>query len=139
RPSMLCWIQLAQTSIERQILNDERTPRPDAGVSLAFLAVALGAFGAHALKSRIASDMQAVWQTAVLYHGWHALALLGVGLLILHFPDRAGLPWAAWLFVAGIALFSGSLYALALSGVKTLGAVTPIGGIALLIAWLAWT
>jgi uncharacterized membrane protein YgdD (TMEM256/DUF423 family) len=108
---------------------------------LAFAAVALGAFGAHALRSRLAPDMQAVWQTAVLYHGWHALALLGVGLLILHFPDRVGLAWAGWLFVAGIALFSGSLYALALTGVKNFGAVTPIGGVALLLAWLvvAWT
>jgi uncharacterized membrane protein YgdD (TMEM256/DUF423 family) len=107
---------------------------------LAFLAVALGAFGAHALKTRIAPDMQAVWQTAVLYHGWHALALLGVGLLTLHFPDRAGLAWAGWLFVAGIVLFSGSLYALALTSVKSFGAATPIGGIALLLAWLvvAW-
>ena len=107
---------------------------------LAFVAVALGAFGAHALKTRIAPDLQAVWQTAVLYHGWHALALLGVGLLILHFPDRAGLAWAGWLFVAGIALFSGSLYALALTGVKNFGAVAPIGGIAFLAGWLvvAW-
>ena len=108
---------------------------------LAFVAVALGAFGAHALKTRIAPDLQAVWQTAVLYHGWHALALLGIGLLILHFPDRAGLAWAGWLFVAGIALFSGSLYALALMGVKNFGAVAPIGGIAFLAGWLvvAWT
>jgi uncharacterized membrane protein YgdD (TMEM256/DUF423 family) len=108
---------------------------------LAFAAVALGAFGAHALKTRIAPDMQAVWQTAVLYHGLHALALLGFGLLILHFSDRAGLAWAGWLFVAGIALFSGSLYALALTGVKTFAALTPIGGIAFLLGWLvvAWT
>ena len=108
---------------------------------LAFVAVALGAFGAHALKTRIAPDLQAVWQTAVLYHGWHALALLGIGLLILHFPDRAGLAWAGWLFVAGIALFSGSLYALALTGVKNFGAVASIGGIAFLAGWLvvAWT
>ena len=107
---------------------------------LAFAAVALGAFGAHALKTRIAPDMQAVWQTAVLYHGWHALALLGVGLLILHFPDRAGLAWAGWLFVAGIALFSGSIYALALTVFKTFGALTTIGGITFLLGWLvvAW-
>ncbi|HEY3179412.1 MAG TPA: DUF423 domain-containing protein [Casimicrobiaceae bacterium] len=108
---------------------------------LAFVAVALGAFGAHALKTRLAPDMQAVWQTAVLYHGWHALALFGVGLLVLHFPDRIGLAWAGWLFVAGIVLFSGSLYALALTGVKSFGAVTPLGGIAFLVGWLAvaWT
>ena len=108
---------------------------------LGFLAVALGAFGAHALKSRLTPDLQAIWQTAVQYHGWHALALLAVGLLILHFPDRAGLGWSAWLFVVGIALFSGSLYALALTANKALGAITPIGGIAFLAGWLvlAWT
>ena len=107
----------------------------------AFLAVLLGAFGAHALKTRITPEMQAVWQTAVQYHGWHALAIFAVGLLILHFPDRAGLGVAGWLFVAGIVLFSGSLYALALTGVKSIGAVTPIGGIAFLVGWLvvAWT
>jgi uncharacterized membrane protein YgdD (TMEM256/DUF423 family) len=104
-------------------------------------AVALGAFGAHALKSRLGPDALAVWQTAVQYHAWHALGLLAVGLLLLHWPDRAGLPWAGWLFVAGIALFSGSLYALVLSDVKGLGVVTPIGGLAFIGGWLAlaWT
>src|SRR4051812_13750794 len=108
---------------------------------LACVAVALGAFGAHALRTRLAPDMQSVWQTAVQYHAWHALALFGVGLLILHFPDRVGLGWGAWLFVAGIALFSGSLYALALTGVRYFGATTPIGGVAFLAGWLviAWT
>ena len=107
---------------------------------LACVGVAPGAFGAHALKSRIAPDLQDVWQTAVQYHLWHALALFAVGLAILHFPDRAGLGWAAWLFVAGIALFSGSLYALVLTGNKSLGAITPIGGAAFLVGWLvvAW-
>jgi uncharacterized membrane protein YgdD (TMEM256/DUF423 family) len=107
---------------------------------LACVGVALGAFGAHALKSRIAPDLQTVWQTAVQYHLWHALALFGVGLAILHFPDRVELGFAAWLFVAGIALFSGSLYVLALTGNKTLGAITPIGGVAFLLGWLvvAW-
>ena len=111
-----------------------------AAALLAFLAVALGAFGAHALKTRVAPDLQPVWQTAVQYHGWHALALFGVGLLMLHFPDRIELGWAAWLFVAGIALFSGSLYALALTGNRSLGAITPIGGVAFLLGWLvvAW-
>src|SRR5438477_508139 len=72
---------------------------------------------------------------------WAALALFGVGLLILHFPDRVGLGWGAWLFVAGIALFSGSLYALALTGVRYFGAITPVGGVAFLAGWLviAWT
>src|SRR4029453_4907762 len=94
-----------------------------------FLAVALGAFGAHALKARLTPDMTATWDTAVQYHAWHALALFGVGLLMVPWAERAALGLAAWLFLAGIVLFSGSLYALALSGVRGLGAVTPIGGI----------
>ena len=105
-----------------------------------FLAVALGAFGAHALKARLSADMAAVWQTAVQYHAWHALALFGLGLLMLHWPERADLRLASWLLLAGIVLFSGSLYALALSGVRGLGAVTPVGGVLFLAGWLvlAW-
>lgn len=105
-----------------------------------FLAVALGAFGAHALKARLSPEMTAVWQTAVQYHAWHALGLFGLGLLMLHWPERAGLGLAAWLLLGGIALFSGSLYALALTGVRGLGAVTPIGGVCFLAGWavLAW-
>jgi uncharacterized membrane protein YgdD (TMEM256/DUF423 family) len=105
-----------------------------------FLAVAAGAFGAHALRSRLSPEMTGVWQTAVQYHAWHALALFGVGLLMLHWPQRTDLGIASWLFVAGIVLFSGSLYALALSGVRGLGAVTPVGGVAFLAGWavLAW-
>jgi len=99
-----------------------------------FLAVALGAFGAHA---RLPADMTAVWQTAVQYHAWHALGLLATGLLLLHWPERAGLRAAAWLFAAGIVLFSGSLYAMALSGVAGLTAVTPVGGVAFLAGWAA--
>ena len=101
-------------------------------------AVGLGAFGAHALKARLAPDMQAIWQTAVQYHAWHALGLLAVGLFTMQRPDAPGASLAAWLFVAGIALFSGSLYALALSGVRGLGAVTPFGGVAFLAGWLAF-
>jgi uncharacterized membrane protein YgdD (TMEM256/DUF423 family) len=105
-----------------------------------FVAVALGAFGAHALKARLTPDMTSVWQTAVQYHAWHALALFALGLLMLHFPERAGLGLAGWLFVAGIVLFSGSLYVLALTGVRGLGAVTPFGGVAFLAGWatLVW-
>jgi uncharacterized membrane protein YgdD (TMEM256/DUF423 family) len=105
-----------------------------------FLAVALGAFGAHALKARLSAEMTAVWQTAVQYHAWHALALFGLGLLMLHWPERTDLGLASWLLLAGIVLFSGSLYALALSGVRGLGAVTPIGGLLFLAGWLvlAW-
>ncbi len=105
---------------------------------LLFAAVGLGAFGAHALKARLAPDMQAVWQTAVQYHAWHALGLLAAGLLMMQRPDAPGASLAAWLFVAGIVLFSGSLYALALSEVRGLGAVTPFGGVAFLAGWLAF-
>jgi uncharacterized membrane protein YgdD (TMEM256/DUF423 family) len=104
---------------------------------LMFVAVAAGAFGAHALRNRLAPEMSAVWQTAVQYHAWHALGLAIVGLLTIHVPERAGLALAGWLFVAGIALFSGSLYAMALTGYRALGAVTPIGGVAFLAGWLA--
>jgi uncharacterized membrane protein YgdD (TMEM256/DUF423 family) len=105
---------------------------------LLFAAVGLGAFGAHALKARLAPDMLAIWQTAVQYHAWHALALLAIGLYMMHRPDAPVIGVAAWLFVAGIALFSGSLYALALSGTRGLGAITPFGGVAFLAGWLAF-
>ncbi len=107
------------------------------GALFAFTAVALGAFGAHALKARLSADALAIWQTAVLYHGWHALALFGVGAVLLARPDAASFTWAAWLFAVGIVLFSGSLYVLALTGVRTLGAVTPVGGVLFLGGWLA--
>jgi uncharacterized membrane protein YgdD (TMEM256/DUF423 family) len=105
-----------------------------------FTAVALGAFGAHALKARLTPDLAAVWQTAVQYHAWHGLALFGVGLLLAQDPGRGGVALAGWFFVAGIVIFSGSLYALAFTGIRGLGAVTPIGGLALLAGWavLAW-
>ena len=108
-----------------------------AGSLLLFAAVALGAVGAHALKARLTPDLQGVWQTAVQYHAWHALALLAVGLVLLVRP-QAGAGLAGWLFVAGIMLFSGSLYAMALTGVRGLGAVTPFGGVAFLAGWLAF-
>lgn len=102
------------------------------------LAVALGAFGAHALKSRLAPDLQAVWQTAVDYHAWHALGLFGVGLYLLHRPEAAGAAWGAWLLIGGIVLFSGSLYALALGGSRGIGAITPVGGTAFIAGWLVF-
>ena len=110
------------------------------GSAAMFVAVALGAFGAHALKGRLTPDMTAVWQTAVLYHAWHALALLAVGVLLLQWPGQRAVEVGGWLFVAGIVLFSGSLYAMALTGVRGLGAVTPLGGVAFLAGWasLAW-
>ena len=98
--------------------------------------VVLGAFGAHALKARLAPDLLAVWQTAVQYHFWHALGLVAIGVLALHLPASAALKWAGWLMVAGLVLFSGSLYVLALSGARWLGAVTPFGGAAWIGAWV---
>ena len=106
-----------------------------------FVAVALGAFGAHMLRGQLDPQMTAVWQSAVQYHSWHALALLGIGSLLLHFPQNRGLKLAAWLFVAGNVLFAGSLYAVALTGMRSLGAITPLGGGAFLAGWavLAWS
>lgn len=99
------------------------------GAAFMFLAVGLGAFGAHALKERLTPDMLAVWETGVKYHVYHALALLL--LASLRGPSKS-----AWCFTAGIALFSGSLYLLALTGVKKWGAVTPVGGAMFLAGWL---
>jgi len=103
------------------------------------IAVGAGAFGAHALRDRLSADMLQVFQTAVTYQMYHALALIGVGILLARFSID-GSPWltaAGWLFVAGSILFSGSLYALALSGTSWLGAITPLGGLAFLVGWLA--
>jgi uncharacterized membrane protein YgdD (TMEM256/DUF423 family) len=104
------------------------------GAVLAFLGVALGAFGAHGLRGRLSPEMLAVFETGVRYQMYHALALLLTSLLM----ARMG-GWlvnaAGWCFIAGIAIFSGSLYALALSGVTILGAITPIGGLAFLAGW----
>jgi len=111
-----------------------------AGVN-GFLAVALGAFAAHGLKNMLGPDLLATFQTGVQYHMVHTLALLAVGILILQFPTQAGLRIAGFLFLAGILVFSGSLYVLALSGIRWLGAITPIGGVAFLAGWamLAWS
>ncbi len=109
-----------------------------AGAVAMFAAVALGAFGAHALRARLAPEMAEVWRTAVQYHAWHALALLAAGLALDQHPGSTGLAAAAWLFAAGIALFSGSLYLLALTGLRPLGAVTPLGGVAFLLGWAAF-
>ena len=99
-----------------------------------FLAVALGAFGAHALRTRLSPEMLVVFETGVRYQMYHALAIAGVGLIM---PRMGG--WlvrlAGWLFTAGIVLFPGSLYALALTGAPALGAITPLGGLLLLAGW----
>lgn len=97
-----------------------------------FLGVALGAFGAHGLEERLkALDRVDTWETAVLYHFIHGLAMLGLALAL----PRARGPY--WAFLAGIVIFSGSLYILSLTGLKWLGAITPIGGVAFLVGW-AW-
>src|SRR5215217_1630010 len=99
------------------------------GAVAAFLAVTLGAFGAHGLRGRLSPDMMVVFQTGVQYHMYHALALILVSAII----GRMGgwlIQTAGWAFVAGILLFSGSLYALAMTGMTVLGAITPLGGVA---------
>ena len=101
----------------------------------AALAVLFGAFGAHGLKTRLSADMLAVYQTGVHYHLFHALGLLAVGLVALHIPDSASLRWSGWLMLIGIVLFSGSLYALSMSGLHWLGTITPFGGVSFIAAW----
>lgn len=109
------------------------------GALLAMVGVAAGAFGAHALRARLAPDMLAVFETGVRYQLVHALALLATAWAGGRWPGPVTSA-AGWLFVAGIALFSGSLYALALSGVRGLGIVTPFGGLAFILGWgcLVW-
>ena len=102
----------------------------------AFVGVALGAFGAHGLKTKVAPEMLTVWETAVQYHLVHALGLILVGILCQLMPAASLVRPAGWLLLAGIILFSGSLYALVLTGTKPLGIITPIGGVAFLIGWL---
>jgi uncharacterized membrane protein YgdD (TMEM256/DUF423 family) len=105
------------------------------GAASGFVAVVAGAFGAHALRTRLSADLLGVFETAARYQMYHALALLAVAWAAARWPGA--LPqWAGWLFVAGTALFSGSLYALALSGVRWLGAITPLGGVAFLAGWI---
>jgi uncharacterized membrane protein YgdD (TMEM256/DUF423 family) len=106
------------------------------GAVNAALAVGAGAFGAHALRGRLTSEMLAVFETAARYHMYHALGLLAVAWLGRESGRAADLP--GWLMLAGIVLFSGSLYALALTGVRGFGACTPVGGLALLLAWAAF-
>lgn len=130
------------------------------GAVSAGVAVALGAFGAHLLDGRVAADMLVVYETGARYHFYHSLGMIGVGLLALHRAaaasgsgDMAGgsgdtaanpsmrrLRWSAVLMLTGIVLFSGSLYTMALTGMRWLGAVTPLGGVSFLAAWglLAW-
>jgi uncharacterized membrane protein YgdD (TMEM256/DUF423 family) len=105
------------------------------GAVLGFLGVALGAFGAHVLKSRLSPEMLAVFETGIRYHMYHAFAILIVAAAIGHLGSARLLSLSGWFFFGGVLLFSGSLYALALSGVGILGAITPIGGLLFLAGW----
>lgn len=107
-----------------------------AGVLLA-LATVFGAFGAHALKAHLAADRLQVYETAVRYHFYHALGLLGIG-LALRATDAALLRWAALLVLVGVVVFSGSLYALTFGAPRMVGAITPLGGLALIAGWLVF-
>lgn len=105
------------------------------GALSAFISVAAGAFGAHALRQRLEPDQLAVFETGARYQMYHALALLAVAWAATRWPGTL-MTWAGWLFVLGTVLFSGSLYVLALSGIRWLGAITPLGGLAFLAGWL---
>jgi uncharacterized membrane protein YgdD (TMEM256/DUF423 family) len=102
-----------------------------AAIALA-LAVMIGAFGAHGLRGRLDDYSMGVYERAVFYHFIHALGLLIVSIM----PRRPLLTWVSWLLLSGIVLFSGSLYVLAITGVRTLGAITPFGGLCFIAAWL---
>lgn len=110
-----------------------------AGAAFGLLGVAAGAFGAHALRARLSPDMLAVFETGARYQLIHALALLAAAWATIRWPGAATTA-AGWLFIAGILLFSGSLYALTLSGQRWLGAITPLGGLAFIAGWafLIW-
>ena len=107
-----------------------------AGSINAMLAVVIGAFGAHGLKGRLTAEMLAVYQTGVQYHFYHSLGLIIIGVLAFHLPASVLLKWSARIMLAGIFLFSGSLYLLALTNINWLGMITPLGGIAFIVAWL---
>src|SRR5688572_8638984 len=109
------------------------------GALSGLIAVGAGAFGAHALRTRLPADQLAVFETGVRYQIYHALALLAVAWAVTRGPAPQAV-WAGWLFIAGTIVFSGSLYALALTGARWWGAVTPLGGVAFMAGWacLAW-
>lgn len=124
------------------------------GAATAAIAVAVGAFGAHALEGRVSVEMLANYETGARYHFYHSLGIIAIGIVALLYEGSSAaategrtaagavsrLQWAAWLMLAGVVLFSGSLYAMALTGQRWLGAVTPLGGVAFIAAWvlLAW-
>ncbi len=106
------------------------------GALCAALAVGLGAFGAHGLKNTLSDTMLSVYQTGVEYHMYHALGLILIGLISWQLGENKLATISGWLMLTGIVLFSGSLYVLSISGIRWLGAITPLGGTAFIIAWL---
>jgi Uncharacterized small membrane protein len=106
------------------------------GAVSALIAVAAGAFGAHALRSRLDPASLAIFETGARYQMYHALGLIAVAFALSQWPAARSAPWAGWLFVAGTILFSGSLYLLAVTGVRWLGAVAPLGGLAFMLGWI---
>lgn len=107
-----------------------------AGAIAMALAVAFGAFGAHGLKNRLSQEMLTIFETGIQYHFYHAIGLLIVGLIAHYLPDSPMLEWAGWLMIFGILIFSGSLYILSISGIRWLGAITPIGGLCFIASWI---
>lgn len=108
-----------------------------AAILFAFLAVAAGAFGAHFLRARLTPEALNAFEIAVRYQIYHALALIGIAWACTVYSDTLVF-LAGWILIAGIILFSGSLFAMVFTGIRTLGLVTPIGGVALLIGWLSF-
>ncbi|CAM4170585.1 DUF423 domain-containing protein [Lederbergia lenta] len=106
------------------------------GAINAFLAVGLGAFGAHALEGKLEPKYLEVWKTGVMYQMFHALGLIAIGILSGNVSASSLLTTSGWFMLSGIILFSGSLYVLSTSGIKILGAITPLGGVAFLISWV---
>ncbi|MFD2446832.1 DUF423 domain-containing protein [Bacillus sp. CGMCC 1.16607] len=106
------------------------------GALNAFLAVALGAFGAHGLEGKLEPKYLETWKTGVTYQMFHATGLLIIGVLLGKIPANQLLSWSGWLMFIGIILFSGSLYVLSVTKISILGAITPFGGIAFLVAWV---
>ena len=105
----------------------------------AMLVVIIGAFAAHGLKARLTVENMAIFQTGVQYHFYHAVGLILLGLIALQIPISPYLRWSGWLMLAGIILFSCSLYALSITNIRWLGMITPFGGLAFIIAWLLLT
>ncbi|TLS36734.1 DUF423 domain-containing protein [Pseudalkalibacillus caeni] len=102
----------------------------------ACVAVALGAFGAHGLEGKLSEKMLSTYETGVKYHMYHSLGLIGIALIADRLGNSGLINWAGWLMFIGIILFSGSLYVLSNTGIKILGAITPLGGVAFLAAWI---